>query len=149
MRAVVQRVQRAEVMVEGVSVGAIATGLCVFVGVIAGDEERDVLTLAKKVAQLRIFEDNAGKMNASVQDVGGAVLAVSQFTLAGDARKGNRPSFIEAMEPQAAREFFDRFCKEVRRLGLEVQTGTFRAHMEVSLVNDGPVTILLDSRKSF
>lgn len=149
MRAVVQRVQRAEVTVEGVSVGVIEKGLCVFVGVMASDEDRDIPALAKKVAQLRIFEDAEGKMNASVQDVGGAVLAVSQFTLAGDVRKGNRPSFILAMEPNRAREFFERFCEEVRKLGLAVQTGTFRARMEVSLVNDGPVTILVDSRKTF
>jgi D-tyrosyl-tRNA(Tyr) deacylase len=149
MRAVVQRVQRAEVTVEGSSVGRIDKGLCVFVGVMVGDQERDVLALAKKVAQLRIFEDSEGKMNASVADVGGAVLAVSQFTLAGDARKGNRPSFISAMEPSLAREFFEQFCQEVRKLGLSVATGKFRAHMEVSLVNDGPVTILLDTQKSF
>lgn len=149
MRAVVQRVERAEVTVEGLSVGRIEKGLCVFVGVMDGDQERDILTLAKKVAQLRIFEDSDGKMNASVSDVGGAVLAVSQFTLAGDARKGNRPSFIAAMDPDPARQFFDRFCEEVRKLGLPVETGKFRAHMEVSLVNDGPVTILLDTQKSF
>lgn len=149
MRAVVQRVQQAEVIVEGSPVGRIEKGLCVLVCVMVGDQERDILTLAKKVAQLRIFEDSDGKMNASVADVGGAVLAVSQFTLAGDARKGNRPSFISAMEPAVGREFFDRFCDEVRKLGLRVETGQFRAHMEVSLVNDGPVTILLDTQKSF
>jgi D-tyrosyl-tRNA(Tyr) deacylase len=114
-----------------------------------GDEEKDVIALAKKVAQLRIFEDGEGKMNASVLEVGGAVLAVSQFTLAGDVRKGNRPSFISAMEPDPARGLFDRFCEELRNLQLVVETGTFRAHMEVSLVNSGPVTILLDSRKNF
>lgn len=149
MRAVVQRVKRAEVTVDSSSVGAIGTGLCVFVGVVVGDEEKDIIALAKKVAQLRIFEDAEGKMNASVHDVGGAVLAVSQFTLAGDVRKGNRPSFISAMDPERAAAFFDRFCEEVRKLGLVVQTGRFRTHMEVTLVNDGPVTILLDSRKSF
>jgi D-tyrosyl-tRNA(Tyr) deacylase len=149
MRAVVQRVKRAEVTVSGESVGAIEQGLCVLIGVMKGDEEKDVIALAKKVAQLRIFEDGEGKMNASVLEVGGAVLAVSQFTLAGDVRKGNRPSFISAMEPDPARGLFDRFCEELRNLQLVVETGTFRAHMEVSLVNSGPVTILLDSRKSF
>jgi D-tyrosyl-tRNA(Tyr) deacylase len=145
----VQRVKRAEVTVSGESVGAIEQGLCVLIGVMKGDEEKDVIALAKKVAQLRIFEDGEGKMNASVLEVGGAVLAVSQFTLAGDVRKGNRPSFISAMEPDPARGLFDRFCEELRNLQLVVETGTFRAHMEVSLVNSGPVTILLDSRKNF
>lgn len=149
MRAVVQRVERAEVTVDGSSVGVIERGLCVFVGVMVGDEDKDILVLAKKVAHLRVFEDGDGKMNASVLDVGGSVLAVSQFTLAGDARKGNRPSFTSAMEPGQASEFFTRFCEEVRKLGLFVQTGRFRTHMAVSLMNDGPVTILLDSRKMF
>lgn len=149
MRAVVQRVERAEVTVDGSSVGVIERGLCVFVGVMVGDEDKDILVLAKKLAHLRVFEDAQGKMNASVLDVGGSVLAVSQFTLAGDARKGNRPSFTSAMEPGRASEFFNRFCEEVRKLGLFVQTGRFRTHMAVSLTNDGPVTILLDSRKMF
>ncbi len=149
MRAVVQRVQRASVTVDGACVGSIEAGLCLLVGVMDGDTDKDVASLANKVAQLRIFEDEAGKMNRSVLDVGGAVLAVSQFTLAGDVRKGNRPSFVTAMEPGEARAFFERFCVELRGHGLSVATGTFRAHMEVSLVNDGPVTILLDSKKSF
>lgn len=149
MRAVVQRVQRASVAVDDTLVGEIGLGLCVLLGVMVGDTEKDVATMAKKIAQLRIFEDDAGKMNDSVLDVGGAVLAVSQFTLAGDARKGNRPSFITAMQPDAAREYFDCFCAALRGYGLSVESGTFRAHMEVSLVNDGPVTILLDTKKSF
>src|SRR5690606_35841888 len=137
-----QRVSRAAVKVEGKLVGSIDAGLCLFVGVMEGDEPADGATLAKKVAQLRIFEDAAGKMNLSVQDSGGSILAISQFTLAGDVRKGNRPSFISAMEPGAARFLFDEFCVSLRSHGVRVETGRFRAHMEVELVNDGPVTIL-------
>jgi D-aminoacyl-tRNA deacylase len=149
VRAVIQRVSRAAVRVEKEVVGAIDAGLCVFVGVMEGDGTADVASLAKKVAQLRIFEDTGGKMNLSVRDVDGAVLAISQFTLAGDARKGNRPSFIAAMEPGTARFFFDEFCRSLRAHDVRVETGTFRAHMEVELVNDGPVTILLDTRRIF
>jgi|SRR5690606_19946989 len=149
MRAVVQRVSRAEVKVESKIVGSIEAGLCVFVGVMVGDEGADASSLAKKVAQLRIFEDADGKMNLSVQDIAGCVLAVSQFTLAGDSRKGNRPSFISAMDPGPARFLFDEFCSSLRSHGIQVETGTFRAHMEVEIVNDGPVTILLDTRRAF
>lgn len=149
MRAVVQRTKRAEVRVEGEVVGAIEAGLCVLVGVGQADDEAAARALAEKVAGLRIFEDEAGKMNLSVRDVGGAVLAVSQFTLWGDARKGKRPSFVLAREPVAAARLFDAFCEHLRVLGLEVQTGRFGAHMEVDLINDGPVTLLLDTEKLF
>lgn len=130
-------------------VGAIDGGLCVLVGVARDDEEADARALAEKVVGLRIFEDEAGRMNRGLQEAGGALLAVSQFTLLGDVRKGKRPSFIEAMEPEGANRLFERFCEEARALGVRVETGRFRAHMEVELVNDGPVTILLDTRKLF
>jgi D-aminoacyl-tRNA deacylase len=146
MRAVVQRVTRAEVTVEGQLVGRIASGLCVLVGVGQGDAEVDATTLAEKVVRLRIFEDSAGKMNLSLLDVGGGLLAVSQFTLYGDTSRGRRPSFGGAMEPARAEELFERFCAAARALGASVETGRFRTHMSVSLTNDGPVTLLLDTR---
>lgn len=149
MRAVVQRVTRAKVTVGGEEVGAIGQGLCVLVGVAGIDGEADAKALAEKVVGLRIFEDEQGKMNRSVQDVGGAVLAVSQFTLLGDVRKGKRPSFVEAMEPGRANELFESFVAACRGLGVQVATGRFRAEMLVELVNDGPVTILLDTHKAF
>lgn len=149
MRAVVQRVGRAAVRVDGEVVGAIEGGVCVLVGVARGDTEADARALAEKVVGLRIFEDEAGKMNLGLLEAGGALLAVSQFTLLGDVRKGKRPSFIDAMEPEEANRLFERFCEEARALGARVETGRFRAHMEVELVNDGPVTILLDTRKVF
>lgn len=149
MRAVVQRVGRASVRVGDEVVGAIEEGLCVLVGVAADDTEADARALAEKVVGLRIFEDEAGKMNRDLLEAGGAILAVSQFTLLGDARKGRRPSFVDAMEPTRAAELFERFCEEARAKGARVETGRFRAHMEVELINDGPVTILLDTRKVF
>lgn len=149
MRAVVQRVGRASVTVGDERVGAIARGLCVLVGVGNGDDESDAETLAEKVVGLRIFEDDAGKMNRGLLECGGSLLAVSQFTLFGDVRKGKRPSFVEAMEPVRANELFERFCAACRRLGAHVETGRFRADMQVELVNDGPVTILLDTKKRF
>jgi D-aminoacyl-tRNA deacylase len=149
MRAVVQRVTRASVTVEGQVVGGIAAGLCVLVGVGREDTDRDASALAEKVARLRIFEDSEGKMNRSVLDHGGAILAISQFTLFGDARRGNRPSFTSAMQPQRAQELFDGFCDACRSTGVRVETGTFRAHMNVELVNDGPVTVLLDTERCF
>ena len=149
MRAVVQRVSRASVQVAGQVVGTIEGGLCVLVGVVRDDTEEDARFLARKVAALRIFVDQDDKMNRSVKDEGGAILAVSQFTLAGDVRKGNRPSFASAMAPDTARYLFDRFCEFAREEGLTVETGQFRAHMAVELVNDGPVTILLDTRRTF
>lgn len=149
MRAVVQRVSRAEVRVDGRATGAVGRGLCVLLGVAREDGEADARLLADKVAQLRIFEDAAGKMNLAVGEVGGGVLVVSQFTLLGDARKGNRPSFTGAAPPEAANALYERFCEMLRERGLGVATGVFRAHMEVELVNDGPVTVLLDSRRLF
>ena len=149
MRAVVQRVSRAEVRVEGRPTGRIGRGLAVLLGVARGDAEADAVFLADKVAALRIFEDEGGKMNLSVRDVGGGALVVSQFTLLGDARKGNRPGFSDAAPPEEANALYERFCALLRERGLEVATGVFRASMEVELVNEGPVTILLDSRKLF
>ncbi len=149
MRAVVQRVSRASVKVEGKSTGEIALGLLVLLGVGQEDAEKDADYLAEKIAGLRIFEDDAGKMNLSVMDVGGAVLAVSQFTLFGDVRRGKRPSFDAAARPERARELYEYFVEGVRSLGLRCETGRFQATMQVELINDGPVTILLDSRKQF
>jgi len=149
MRGVVQRVGRASVKIDGELTGQIAEGLLVLVGVAHDDSESDVAYLAEKVAGLRIFEDDAGKMNRSVIDVDGAVLAVSQFTLFGDVRKGKRPSFDEAARPEQARQLYDDFVERVRALGLRCETGRFQEMMEVELVNTGPVTILLDSKKLF
>ena len=149
MRAVIQRVNHAQVVVEGSSVGSVRLGVCVFVGVGRNDTEADAAALADKVVGLRIFEDDAQKMNLSVLDVGGAVLAISQFTLFGDVRRGKRPSFSEALEPVAAAELFEQFCSECRTRGAQVETGRFRTHMLVSLENDGPVTILVDTKRAF
>jgi D-tyrosyl-tRNA(Tyr) deacylase len=149
MRAVVQRVSRAEVRVGEEVVGGIAGGLVVLVGVAKDDADEDASALAKKIVGLRIFEDEGGKMNRDVLEAGGGVLAVSQFTLLGDVRKGKRPSFGDAMEPERASALFDAFCAACRALGAPVETGRFRAHMEVELVNDGPVTILVDTARVF
>jgi D-tyrosyl-tRNA(Tyr) deacylase len=149
MRMVVQRVARASVRVGGEVSGEIGRGLLVLLGVAAGDGEAEARWCADKIAGLRIFEDDAGKMNRAVADVGGAVLVVSQFTLLGDARKGNRPSFTAAAPPEAANALYERTCALLREKGLPVATGVFRAEMRVELVNDGPVTILLDSAKLF
>lgn len=149
MRAVLQRVSRASVEVEGRVVGRIGVGWLVLLGVAKGDEDADTDRLAEKVAGLRAFEDEAGKMNLSVVEVGGSVLVVSQFTLLGDCRAGRRPSFIEAAEPTEAERLYLRFVERIRGLGLTAETGVFRADMKVELVNDGPVTLLLDSRKAF
>jgi D-tyrosyl-tRNA(Tyr) deacylase len=150
MRAVVQRVSRAEVRVAGEVTGRIGRGLLVLLGAAAGDGAPDVATLVDKCVNLRIFEDDQGKMNRSLLEVGGGLLAVSQFTLLGDARKGRRPSFIAALEPVAAERLYEQFLDGVRAAGVaEVGRGRFGAMMEVDLVNWGPVTILLDSRKSF
>ena len=150
MRAVVQRVERAEVRVDGQPVGAIGEGLCVLVGAGRGDGEADVRYLVDKISNLRIFRDQDGKMNRSVLELGGGVLAISQFTLFGDARKGRRPAFIEALEPVAAEALYEQLVAGLRAAGVaEVATGLFGAMMAVELVNDGPVTILLDSRKQF
>lgn len=149
MRAVVQRVSRASVRVDRDEVGAIQQGVCVLLGVARGDTEAEARTLAEKVVHLRIFEDEEGRMNRSLSETGGALLAVSQFTLLGDARKGRRPSFIDAMEPEGAHQLFQRFCEACRALGTPVETGRFRAHMLVEILNDGPVTILLDTARAF
>ena len=149
MRCVVQRVSRASVTVEGKTTGEVEKGYMVLVGVEQGDGEADMRYCAEKVAGLRVFEDGEGKMNLSVKDVGGAVLAVSQFTLLGDARHGRRPIFSNAARPEEANALYEDFCQALRAAGIRVETGVFQTHMEVSLVNDGPVTILLDSRKGF
>ena len=149
MRAVVQRVTRADVTVDGESTGEIGPGLLVLLGVAEGDSDEDVRYTAEKIVNLRIFEDDDGKMNRSLLDVGGQVLAVSQFTLLGDARKGRRPSFIGAAAPEDGERLYEQFCDVVRSLGVRVETGRFQAMMDVSLVNSGPVTILIDSRKLF
>ncbi len=149
MRAVLQRVTRASVVVDGAEVGRIATGWLVLLGVARSDVDADADWLADKVANLRAFEDDAGKMNRSALDVGGAALVISQFTLLGDCRTGRRPSFIEAAEPAEADRLYRRFHERVAAAGLSVATGVFRAQMQVELVNDGPVTLLLDSRKRF
>ncbi|MCL1964424.1 MAG: D-aminoacyl-tRNA deacylase [Firmicutes bacterium] len=149
MRGVVQRVSRASVTVEGKITSQIGKGLLVLLGVEEGDGEKDMRYMADKVAGLRVFEDAEEKMNLSVRDVAGAVLAVSQFTLCADARHGRRPSFISAARPEAAIPLYEGFTAELRRMGIPVATGVFQAHMDVSLVNDGPVTILLDSKKGF
>jgi D-tyrosyl-tRNA(Tyr) deacylase len=149
MRAVVQRVTRAAVRVDGAVVGEIGRGLAVLVGVARGDGEADARALAEKVTALRIFEDGAGRMNLALAAAGGALLAVSQFTLLGDVRKGNRPGFTDAAPPEEANALYEAFCAAAAAAGARVAKGVFRAHMEVELVNDGPVTILLDTRKAF
>jgi D-tyrosyl-tRNA(Tyr) deacylase len=146
MRSVVQRVARAAVRVESQVVGEVGHGLLVLLGVAVGDSEADARWTADKLAQLRVFEDEAGKMNRSVEDVGGGILLVSQFTLLGDTRKGNRPSFVAAAPPGEANALYETVAALLRARGLPVAQGVFRAHMEVESVNDGPVTLLLDSR---
>jgi D-aminoacyl-tRNA deacylase len=149
MRAVVQRVTRAKVTVAGEIAGEIGLGLLVLLGVGREDSEANADYLAEKIAGLRIFEDDAGKMNRSALDVGGAVLVVSQFTLYGDVRKGKRPSFDDAAPPQRARELYEYFVGKIRAAGLRCETGIFQEMMAVELVNEGHVTILLDSTKIF
>ncbi|MFO7274877.1 MAG: D-tyrosyl-tRNA(Tyr) deacylase [Symbiobacteriaceae bacterium] len=149
MRAVVQRVSRARVTVGGEVVGQIGPGYVVLLGVAREDDEAAADYLAEKVAGLRVFEDENGKMNRSIQEVGGSILAVSQFTLYGDVRRGRRPGFDRAARPEQAEPLYQRFVQRLREMGLHVETGRFQAHMEVELVNDGPVTILIDSEKTF
>lgn len=149
MRACVQRVGRAHVSVDDEIVGRIGRGLVVLVGVAAGDDERDVKWLAERVVNLRIFPDEEGKMNRSLKDNGGELLAISQFTLLGDARKGLRPSFVTAADPETGNRLYRQFVESVRGMNIAVAEGRFRADMQVELVNDGPVTLLLDSRKAF
>jgi D-tyrosyl-tRNA(Tyr) deacylase len=144
MRAVIQRVERASVGVDGEIVGAIGSGLCVLVGVTHDDSEAEALKLADKLWKLRVFEDAEGKMNRSVADEGGEVLIVSQFTLYGDGTKGNRPSFIAAARPEQAEPLIEKLVVALRNHGATVETGRFRAEMSVELVNDGPVTIILE-----
>jgi D-tyrosyl-tRNA(Tyr) deacylase len=149
MRAVVQRVSRAQVAVNGEIAGEIGLGLLVLLGVGRDDTEADATYLAEKIAGLRVFEDAEGKMNRSVQEVGGSVLAVSQFTLYGDVRRGKRPSFDAAAPPERARELYEFFVERIRSAGLRCEMGRFQEMMKVELVNEGPVTILLDSEKAF
>jgi len=150
MRAVVQRVTRASVTVDTRVTGAIERGLLVLLGAGAGDGQSDLAYVVDKVVNLRIFPDDAGKMNRSVLDVGGGVLVVSQFTLYGDARQGRRPAFTGALEPIAARSLYEQALTQIRAAGVAiVEAGEFAADMKVELINDGPVTILLDSRKQF
>jgi len=141
---VIQRVRDARVSVEGFVAGEIGAGLCVLLGVARGDGEEDAARLAGKVARLRVFPDEAGKFDRSLADTGGAALVVSQFTLVADTAKGNRPSFSDAAPPEQAEPLVERFCAELRALGVPVETGVFGARMAVELVNDGPVTIVLD-----
>ena len=149
MRAVVQRVSQAKVTVDQAITGKISRGLLVLLGVSTTDTESDADYLAEKISGLRIFEDAEGKMNLSVADVQGAILAVSQFTLYGDVRKGRRPSFDAAARPEQARKLYDYFVEKIRAAGLPCETGRFQAEMKVELINDGPVTILLDSARAF
>jgi len=149
MRAVIQRVTRAQVSVNGELTGKIADGLLVLLGVARADTEADAQHLAEKIVGLRIFEDENGKMNLAVADAGGAILVVSQFTLYGDVRRGKRPSFDAAAPPARARELYEYFVARIRAAGLKCETGRFQEMMQVELVNQGPVTILLDSAKAF
>lgn len=148
MKIVLQKVKEAGVEVEGRTVGKIGGGLCLLVGVEKGDSEKDAEFLARKCVELRIFPDAQGKMNLSLAETGGEVLAVSQFTLAGSVRKGRRPSFDHAEEPGRAAELFNYFVGAVEALGVTVETGVFQAMMEVTIVNDGPVTFILESRRA-
>ena len=149
MRTVIQRVSRAQVSIEGKIKGSIGKGLVVFVGIAAEDSQKDLQWLAEKIVHLRIFEDNSGKMNTSLTDIKGEVLIISQFTLYGDCRKGRRPGFSGAAPPLKAEPYYQQFVEEVKSKGIQVATGTFQADMQVELINDGPVTLLLDSEKKF
>ncbi|MBM3496638.1 MAG: D-tyrosyl-tRNA(Tyr) deacylase [Armatimonadetes bacterium] len=149
MRAVIQRVSHASVAIGGAETASIETGLLVLVAVHASDGDADAAYIAEKTVGLRVFPDDDGKMNLSVAEAGGGVLVISQFTLYGDVRRGRRPSFIEAAPPEIAVPLYERVCAGIARSGVPVSRGVFGAHMEVGLVNDGPVTILLDSRKAF
>ena len=149
MRAVIQRVSQASVVVAAQTVGAIGQGLMVLLGVAQKDTSKDAVYLAEKTASLRIFEDDNGKMNRSIEDIGGSILVVSQFTLLGDCRKGRRPGFTDAAPPELADALYQDYVDALRSKGITVATGVFRADMQVALINDGPVTIMLDSRKQF
>ncbi|MGH7768126.1 MAG: D-aminoacyl-tRNA deacylase [Candidatus Binatia bacterium] len=145
MRLLVQRVKEAKVAVEGAEIGQIAGGLCLFLGVARGDTEKSAATLAEKIADLRIFADESGKLNRSLAEIGGEALVVSEFTLYGDCTKGRRPSFSRAAAPQEAERLYEYFVRKLKDLGPKVATGKFQAKMEVSLVNDGPVTLVLEN----
>ena len=149
MRLVIQRVTQAKVEIDGRLVGQCAKGFMILVGAQVGDTMDDVKYCVEKTANLRIFEDDAGKMNRSIVDIGGSVLAISQFTLLGDARHGRRPSFSTAARPDVAVPMYEAYCQGLREKGIHVETGIFQADMKVSLINDGPVTLLLDSRRTF
>ena len=149
MRAVVHRVKSSSVSVQGETVGEIGKGLLILLGIGNNDTEADASYLAAKIIGLRVFEDDQDKMNLSVQDISGSILVVSQFTLFGDCRRGRRPSYSEAAKPEEAVKLYEQFVEELRSLGLTVATGVFQAHMQVELINDGPVTLLLDSKKLF
>lgn len=147
MKAVIQRVNSASVEVDGEVVGRINTGLLAYVGVCKGDTEKDAGAIARKIAELRIFEDDAGKMNLSVKEIGGAVLIISNFTIAGNCRKGRRPSFDTAAEPAKANKLYELVAETIRQSGLQVETGIFQAHMHIKSINNGPVTFILDTKK--
>lgn len=144
MKAVVQRVSKASVIVEGQVVGSIGRGLMVLIGFSRQDAPRDIPPMVEKILNLRIFEDDQEKMNKSLFDIGGEVLLVSQFTLLGDTRKGRRPNFMDAAPPDMAQKLYDEFVQEIQRQKIEVQTGRFQAHMEVQIYNDGPVTLIVE-----
>ena len=145
MRAVVQRVQNAKVDIDGKTAGEIGAGLLVFIAVGLDDNDDDIEWIVEKITDLRIFEDENDKMNLSVKDVGGEILVISQFTLYGDVRKGRRPSFIKSMPPEKAEVIYDKFVEKCRGTGLNIKTGVFKAHMDVHLINDGPVTLIIDT----
>lgn len=149
MRAVIQRVSTARVIIDRAEYSSIGAGILVLLGVEKEDTPEDAAALARRIAELRIFEDEAGKMNRSIAETGGQILAVSQFTLLGDCRRGRRPSFDPAAAPDVAKPLYERFVKEVEALGIPVATGVFQAMMEIELTNQGPVTFILDSRKRF
>ncbi|OTN87878.1 D-tyrosyl-tRNA(Tyr) deacylase [Enterococcus sp. 7E2_DIV0204] len=146
MRAVIQRVTQAEVVIEQQSVGKIAQGFMILLGIHESDTIDDVAYLVRKISKLRVFEDNGGKMNLSLQEINGSILSVSQFTLYADTKKGNRPSFIEAARPEVAIPLYEQFNKQLKELAIPVETGEFGADMKVSLINDGPVTIIIDTK---
>ncbi|AQS53157.1 D-aminoacyl-tRNA deacylase [Jeotgalibaca dankookensis] len=146
MKVIIQRVSSASVAVDGKTEGAIQRGFLLLVGVEEKDDETDVTYLARKISNLRVFEDDEGKMNLALNDVGGAILSISQFTLLANTKKGNRPSFIDAAKPEIGNKLYESLNDQLRNEGFDVQTGVFGAHMDVSLVNDGPVTIIIDSK---
>ena len=149
MRAVIQRVDKASVSVDGNVVGSVGAGMVVFVGVEKDDSQKDIAYVAEKIAGLRIFEDSSGKMNLSIKDTGGEVLAISQFTLYGDCRKGRRPSYTRAAGGDFARRCYESFIAEIAERGIPIRTGVFGATMNVHIVNNGPVTLLVDSSRDF